>query len=124
MRFGHRFLACGRIHKKGIIVINGEKKEQVAPEYKKMILDMIASFVPQGKVILFGSRATGKARPGSDIDLTIDAGAKITDGSISLLRLELEEELNVPMKIDLSDFYDLPKVFQETIAKEGIVWRN
>ncbi|KKS67916.1 MAG: polymerase beta domain protein region protein [candidate division TM6 bacterium GW2011_GWE2_42_60] len=124
MRSGRRFLACDRIRKKGISVIIVERKEQVAPEYKKMILEMIKSFVPEGKVILFGSRATGHARPGSDIDLTIDAGARITDGSLALLRLELEEELNVPMKIDLSDFYDLPKAFQETIVKEGIVWRS
>lgn len=101
-----------------------KEKEQVSPEYKKMILEMIDRFVPHGRVILFGSRATGTARQGSDIDITIDAGAKITDGSIALLRLELEYELNVPYKIDLSDFYDLPKDFRAIVLKEGIIWRN
>ncbi|MCL5436936.1 MAG: nucleotidyltransferase domain-containing protein [Candidatus Dependentiae bacterium] len=99
-------------------------RETIAPKYRVMILEMIGRFVPQGRVILFGSRATGAALPGSDVDIAIDAGAKIRDGSIARLRLELEEELNVPFKIDLSDFYVLPKDFQETILKEGIVWRN
>lgn len=97
---------------------------QVRPEYQKMILEMIAKYIPQGKVILFGSRATGKARPESDIDITIDAGAKITDGSIALLRVDVAEDLNVPLKVDISDFYDLPEVFQTAVHKEGIIWRN
>lgn len=96
----------------------------IKPEYKQRILEMIARHIPSGKVILFGSRATGKAGPISDIDITIDAGAKIIDGSMARLRLEIEEELNVPLKVDLSDFYDLPESFRAAIYKEGIVWRS
>ncbi len=97
---------------------------QINPRYQKMVLDMINRYIPKGKVILFGSRATGTARQGSDMDITIDAGKKITDGSISLLRLEMEEGLNVPIKVDLSDFYDLPESFQKTVREKGIIWRS
>lgn len=96
---------------------------QLNPAYQKLILAMINTYIPKGKVILFGSRASGIARQGSDIDIAIDAGKKITDGSISHLRLALEEELNVPIKVDLSDFYDLPESFQNVISEKGIIWR-
>ena len=97
---------------------------QLNPVYQKMIIDFIDRYVPQGKVILFGSRATGTARQGSDIDIAIDAGQKITDGSIGRLRLAIEEELNVPIKVDLSDFYDLPESFQKVVREKGILWRS
>lgn len=97
---------------------------QINPRYQKMILDLINHYIPRGKVICFGSRATGNARHGSDIDITIDAGKKITDGSIEQLRLALEEDLSIPITVDLSDFYDLPESFQKTIKEKGIVWRS
>jgi predicted nucleotidyltransferase len=52
------------------------------------------------QVILYGSRARGNYRPGSDIDLTI-CGEGVT--LPQLLRLEHElDELLLPYKIDLS----------------------
>jgi len=40
------------------------------------------------------------------------------------LRLDIEEDLNIPIPVDLSDFYDLPKTFQDSIKQEGIIWRH
>lgn len=52
------------------------------------------------RVILYGSRAKGNYRPGSDIDLTI-CGEAVTLSQ--LLRIEQElDELLLPFKIDLS----------------------
>jgi uncharacterized protein len=52
------------------------------------------------KVLLYGSRAKGNFRPGSDIDLTI-AGDEVSWSS--LLRIENElDDLLLPYKIDLS----------------------
>ena len=52
-----------------------------------------------GQVILYGSRAKGDYRPGSDIDLTIlGEGVTLTQ----LLKIENElDELLLPYKIDL-----------------------
>jgi predicted nucleotidyltransferase len=55
------------------------------------------------QVILYGSRAKGNARPGSDIDLTVKGEGLTYD---DLLRLERElDDLLLPYKIDLS-LYD------------------
>ncbi len=57
------------------------------------------------KVILYGSRAKGTFKPGSDIDLTLVA----VDSELSeLLQIENElDDLNLPYKIDLSLFHKI-----------------
>lgn len=51
------------------------------------------------RIILYGSRAMGTHRPGSDIDLTIVGEIEQKE----LLRLEVElDDLLLPQKIDLS----------------------
>jgi uncharacterized protein len=58
------------------------------------------------QVILYGSRAKGNARPGSDIDLTVK-GEGLTYDDLLWLEQELDDLL-LPYKIDLSlyDFLD------------------
>lgn len=52
------------------------------------------------RVVVYGSRAKGCARPGSDIDLAIDApGLPFTE----FLRIEQElDDLNLPYELDLA----------------------
>ena len=73
------------------------------------------------KVVIFGSRAKGNFKPGSDVDLVI------TDGSIDIktflaLRSSIEES-SLPYKVDL--FY-LPefvhKELTEPILRAGIIF--
>lgn len=57
------------------------------------------------KVILYGSRAKGNFRPGSDIDLTLVAP---TMDLSRLMKIENEiEELLLPYKVDLSLFHKI-----------------
>ena len=52
------------------------------------------------QVILYGSRAKGNFRPGSDIDLTVK-GKGLTYDDLNRLELDLDDLL-LPYKIDLS----------------------
>lgn len=52
------------------------------------------------KAILYGSRATGNYRPGSDIDLTL-VGEKLNLTTLQKIENELDDLL-LPYKIDLS----------------------
>ena len=52
------------------------------------------------KVLLYGSRAKGNYRPGSDIDLTL-IGEQLTMSHLMQIENELDELL-LPYKIDLS----------------------
>lgn len=64
------------------------------------ILKVIRSHPKVIRVILYGSRAKGTYRAGSDIDLTLDAP---TMDLSELLKIENElDDLLLPYKIDLS----------------------
>jgi uncharacterized protein len=62
--------------------------------------DVLARFPAVERAILYGSRAKGNYRSGSDIDLTL-AGADLTRRLVSKIYWELDE-LDLPYKIDLS----------------------
>ena len=57
------------------------------------------------KAILYGSRATGGYRNGSDIDLTL-CGAALTHSVLSQIDTELDDLL-LPYTIDLSIFHQI-----------------
>lgn len=57
------------------------------------------------KVLIFGSRASGNYRQGSDIDLAL-IGKNIDDRLLSKISLDLDE-LNTPYFFDLVIFYTL-----------------
>ncbi len=56
------------------------------------------------RVAVFGSRATGKARPNSDLDLVIRGAAEWT--LLADIRMEFEESL-LPLKVDLLSYETL-----------------
>jgi uncharacterized protein len=85
------------------------------------ILDVLKKHFPTARILLFGSRASGKNRPGSDIDIAIDEGSTIAFGRMSDARLELDE-MNIPYKIDLVDIYSVSKTLAEEIRKKGREW--
>jgi len=70
---------------------------------------------------LYGSRALGRARPGSDIDLTL-GGADL--GHPELLRLMAAiDDLLLPWQVDLSLRADLDLAVQEHIQRVGVPLR-
>jgi len=71
--------------------------------------------------VIYGSRAKGNYKPGSDIDLTLKAP---TLNTTDLLKIENElEELLLPYKIDLSLFHQIetPDLI-EHINRIGIIF--
>ena len=97
--------------------------DNVKQEYKHLILKAIAYHYPQAKVILFGSRARGTHKPGSDIDVALDIDEPIKLREMSRIRVTLE---NLPMslEIDIVDMHNIPDELKQIIAREGIVWKN
>lgn len=70
------------------------------------------------KVTLFGSRATGNSRNGSDIDLSISTQKP---DLIATLRIELDD-LNSPYLIDLVDENNLTnQALLKQIRESGVV---
>jgi len=70
-------------------------------DFQKM-LDVFAQHPVIKKVVLFGSRAKGTYRPGSDIDLAISFEYPIFFPQWLDLQIEIDE-LDLPQKIDMLD---------------------
>ncbi len=73
------------------------------------------------KAVLYGSRAKGNFKAGSDIDLTLH-GVTLTSDLRSTIASELDDLL-LPYTIDLSIFDDLNHVkLREHIERVGVVF--
>jgi predicted nucleotidyltransferase len=66
----------------------------------KNIIEILAKYPEIDQAILFGSRAKGNYKPGSDIDLTL-TGEKLNLNILNDISLKLDE-LYLPYTFDLS----------------------
>lgn len=69
----------------------------------QQICGVLAKYPPVEKAVLYGSRAKGNYKNGSDIDLTLYGGADLTLNVLYRLSDELDDLL-LPYTIDLSIF--------------------
>lgn len=85
------------------------------------IVAVFAAHPEIGTAVLYGSRARGNYRNGSDIDLTLKGDA--LTGAL-LLRIENElDELLLPYKIDLSLFHQIDNpALIDHINRVGVVF--
>jgi uncharacterized protein len=77
----------------------------LSEESTKKIRGVFARFPEIEQAIIYGSRAKGTFKQGSDIDLTL-SGDSLTTDIRSSIALELDDLL-LPYEIDLSLFADL-----------------
>ena len=68
-------------------------------EHIKIILDCIAQHSEIEEAILFGSRALGTYKPGSDVDIALK-GNKVDSFLAAHLKSEIEEETTLPYFFD------------------------
>ncbi len=100
---------------------NFGERMNIKKSHQEKLLSIIQTYLPQCKVWLFGSRATGKQRVGSDIDLALDNGAKIPWETITKILVDIDET-TIPMKVDIVDLHAVDEDFKERVLKEGILW--
>lgn len=93
-------------------------------EYREQLISIIHKHLPECKIYLFGSRATHKQKPGSDIDLALDAGEKIPYKIFIKILVDIDAT-TIPMKVDLVDMNSkLDPMLVDNIIREGIVWTS
>jgi predicted nucleotidyltransferase len=90
----------------------------LSPQHHRIMLELLTERLPQGSTFwVFGSRATGRARRYSDLDLAIDAGRRLTPDEAATLR-EAFEECDLPYQVDIVDWYAIDERFRGRIAAE------
>ena len=91
----------------------------VLDRVKEIVRQTLASMPVD--VYLFGSRASGRPRATSDVDVAIDAVAPLPPGVLATLREALEES-TVPYRVDVVDLAETDSDFRERIRREGVLW--
>lgn len=80
-----------------------------------LVQSILCKFLPKNsEVWIFGSRATEKIKPFSDLDLFIKAPEKISDTLLTQCAFALEES-DLPYKVDLLDWAQIKPAFQKII---------
>src|SRR5579863_9764385 len=74
-------------------------------------------------VFLFGSRALGEGRLGSDFDVGLYKGERIPLRTIAKISAELDE-FPIPMDVDIVDFFSVSEEFKKLALKVIKVWNK
>jgi uncharacterized protein len=70
------------------------------------IVEVISSQQQVDQALIFGSRAKGNFRPGSDVDLALK-GENLDFETVSIISYILNEETLMPYKFDVVNYYSI-----------------
>lgn len=88
----------------------------------KSICSVLAKEPTVEKAILFGSRAKGNYRPGSDVDIALK-GKNLSAQTVTDVSFQLNEETIMPYKFDVLHYHRINEpTLLEHIDRAGIVF--
>ena len=91
----------------------------ITSEQRKTLLALLAKHLPDTTAWVYGSRVQWTARPQSDLDMLVFASPS-QNGQVSALREALEES-NLPFRVDLFVWDNVPDQFRKQIEAEHMV---
>ena len=95
---------------------------ELSPEQAAIVQAILLARLPRpSQVWVFGSRATGKARRFSDLDLAIDAGRRLAASEAESLR-EAFAESALPWRVDVVDVHNVSPAFRALIFAEAVAF--
>lgn len=89
------------------------------PQQLRVVRDVIARVLPGAEVWVFGSRATGKARPFSDLDLLLTKPSQLNWSQRAALRDGFEAS-DLPFCVDVLDSSGVARGLAERIWSERV----
>lgn len=90
----------------------------ITPGQMDMVRSLLQRHLPGVRAWAYGSRVKGTARPESDLDLVVFAEPE-QQARVSAAR-EAFEESNVPFRVDLFVWDDIPGTFREAIMANHV----
>lgn len=83
---------------------------------REELLGLLRTHVPGAQVWAYGSRVTGQAHEGSDLDLVLRQPADLRRPTPGLADLrEALQDSRLPMLVDVHDWAELPTAFHDEI---------
>jgi len=99
---------------------------KLQPRHLNMLLELIRQYFPQAQIWAYGSRVNGDCHDASDLDL-VARNPSALDQPLSDL-FDFQEELvesNLPIRIDVVDWAQIPESFQQEIERGYVeVWEG
>jgi predicted nucleotidyltransferase len=100
--------------------MSGTARLDLTAEHRRLVLEILAANLPANTTAwVFGSRADGRARRYSDLDLAIDAGRRLTLDELARLA-EAFSDSDLPYKVDTVDWHAADERFRQIIAGERV----
>ncbi|MHB1286754.1 MAG: restriction endonuclease subunit S [Leptospirales bacterium] len=92
----------------------------IRPDHLKIVEEILEKYVPDREVWAFGSRATGKAKDTSDLDLAVIGETPLDFQTLAALR-DAFSESNIPYRVDVVGWAAIGETFREIIRKDKVV---
>ena len=92
----------------------------VRPEEWEIVRRILLRHVPEHDVWAFGSRARGRAKPYSDLDLAV-VGDRPLPLAVSAALAEEFSESDLPWKVDIVDWATTGEAFRRIIEESKVV---
>jgi len=89
------------------------------PEHHRILCDILAAHLPGHEVRIFGSRATGTAKPHSDVDLVIMGVEQLPITTMRILR-DAFDDSDLPFQVDLVEWAGTSEEFRKIIETTAI----
>ena len=95
--------------------------QNTTQDYQRAIRNILQQYPHISRALLFGSRAKGTHRQGSDIDIAL-VGSGLDHRTLLTIQQQLDDLL-LPVKIDLIRLDEITKPeFAEHIRRVGVDW--
>ena len=94
----------------------------ITTEQRKTVLSLLEKHLPNTTVWVYGSRAKWTARPQSDLDMVVFTTSE-QSSQVFALR-EAFEESNLPFRVDLFVWDDVPEQFRKHIKQDYVVFSD
>ncbi len=93
----------------------------LTPEHRAQVLDIIRRRLPDARIWVYGSRAKGRARRYSDLDLMLDGHGKTIPARVMGDLDEDFDESNLPIIVDLHDMALTDARFLDRVRKDFLL---
>ncbi|HIJ96456.1 MAG TPA: nucleotidyltransferase domain-containing protein [Desulfuromonadales bacterium] len=92
------------------------------PELLAIVRQILATHLPDAEVLAYGSRVTGTAHDGSDLDLAArnPHNPQLPVQNLAEVR-DAFSESNLPILVDILDWSQVPDSFRQEIERVGVV---
>ena len=96
---------------------------ELAQEQRMVVQEILSRIIPDRKVLVFGSRVTGKVKPHSDLDLVIMGDNPLQVRTMRQLR-DAFDDSSLPFQVDLVDWAVAGEDFRKVIIQSAYDWEK